>query len=191
MASIRKQRIGKRTYWQIVESHRVNGKPKPKVIKHLGTTEKLISLIDQQDSSLGGYVFRSFSHGDVAALLKIAEETSLMSIFDSVFASSERKSLSVGRILLIGAIHRAVKPSSKRSFGAWADTTTIGRLMNFEAGKLSSQDFWDQMMAVKKDDIIAAEKAMCKILEQRELITDSLLYYDLTNYFTYYFNNKC
>lgn len=185
MASIRRQKIGNRTYWQIVESHRVNGKPKPKVIKHLGTTEKLLALIDGQDKSVDGYVFRSFSHGDVAALLKVAEDTGLLSAMDTIFSSQQRKSLSVGRVLLAGAIHRAIKPSSKRSFGAWAESTNIGQLMGFDASRLSSQDFWDQMMVVTKDEISAVENAMCKMLEQRGLITDSLLHYDLTNYFTY------
>ena len=142
MASIRRQKIGTRTYWQIVESYRVNDKPKPKVIKHLGTTEKLLALINGQSSPLDGFVFRSYSHGDVAALLQVAEETGLLGAMDRIFSPQQRRSL--GKMLLVGAIHRAIKPSSKRSFGAWADTTTIGYLMNFNAQDVCSQNFWDQ-----------------------------------------------
>jgi transposase len=185
MASIRRQKIGNRTYWQIVESHRVNGKPKPKVIKHLGTTEKLLELINGQESPHEGFVFRSYSHGDVASLLKIAKETGIMSTMERIFPSQQRKSLNVGKILLVGAIHRAIKPSSKRSFGTWAQTTTISRLMGFGTEKLTSQDFWDQMKVVTKENILSCQEAMCKILEERNLISDSLLHYDLTNYFTY------
>ena len=37
-ATIRRVKVGKYTYWQIVESRRVNnGKPRPVMLKHLGT----------------------------------------------------------------------------------------------------------------------------------------------------------
>lgn len=42
MATIRKSKVGKYTYWQIVESKRVNGKPRPVVLAHLGTAEQLL-----------------------------------------------------------------------------------------------------------------------------------------------------
>jgi len=42
MATIRKQKVGKYTYWQIVESKRVNGKPRPFVLAHLGTAGQLL-----------------------------------------------------------------------------------------------------------------------------------------------------
>lgn len=184
MASIRRQKVGDRTYWQVVESHRVNGKPRPKVIKHIGTTDKLLALIEGSGNS-EGFRFRSFSHGDVAALLKVADDFGITSAFDSIFPVQTRKSLGVGRMLLVGAVHRAVKPGSKRAFSTWAQTTTISRIMDFDASTVSSQDFWDQMMAVSKDDMEAAEEAMCRILKEKGLLDDTLLHYDLTNYFTY------
>ena len=42
MATIRKTKVGKYAYWQIVESRRVNGKPRPFVLAHLGTADQLL-----------------------------------------------------------------------------------------------------------------------------------------------------
>jgi len=36
MATVRKQKVGKYTYWQIVESRRFNGKPRPIMLAHHG-----------------------------------------------------------------------------------------------------------------------------------------------------------
>ena len=69
MASIQARKCRGHKYWYIVESRRVNGKPRPIVIECLGPTEKLLArLLNQR----GQHKVKSVSHGAVAALLALA-----------------------------------------------------------------------------------------------------------------------
>ena len=43
MATLQKKTSRGRPYWQIGESRRVNGKPRPIVLLHLGTAEQLLA----------------------------------------------------------------------------------------------------------------------------------------------------
>ena len=45
VATLQKKVSRGRTYWQIVESRRVNGKPRPIVLEHLGSAEKLLQRL--------------------------------------------------------------------------------------------------------------------------------------------------
>lgn len=45
MASLTKKISRGKTYWQIVESRRVNGKPRPIVLMHLGSADKLLQRL--------------------------------------------------------------------------------------------------------------------------------------------------
>lgn len=113
MATIRKQKVGKYTYWQIVESKRVNGKPRPVVLLHLGTAEQLLYKLK------GGPLqksVRSASHGAVRLFWQNAVELELPDIFKRHFSPQTRDGLPVGTSLLLAAIHRAIKPESKSSF---------------------------------------------------------------------------
>lgn len=182
MPSIRKQKVGKYTYWQIVESRRVDGKPRPFVLMHLGTVDQLLRRLKEGPIR---QEIRSFSHGAVAALLKVAKEIGLDDIFVGCFSSRRRDGIPVGKSLLLAAIHRAIQPGSKRSFGEWASKTTLPKMAGFDPEKLQSQHFWDQMDAVTDEELEAAERETTLRLLELGLLSPRLLFYDLTNFFTY------
>ena len=182
MATLRKQKVGKYTYWQIVESKRVNGKPRPVVLMHLGTAEQLLYKLK------GGPFkkkIKSYSHGAVSALWRIAEEMDLPRIFAQVFSPQQRDGLPVGKSLLLAAVHRAVKPGSKRAFAEFAEKTTLPKIAGFVSAKLTSQHFWDQMDTVTDEQLEEAEKEITQKMLEKGLLTPRLLFYDLTNFFTY------
>lgn len=84
MATIRKQKVGKYTYWQIVESKRVDGKPRPVVLAHLGTAEQLLYKL-----KAGGPLQKeicSASHGAVQLFWQTVEELDLLNIFGRHFS---------------------------------------------------------------------------------------------------------
>jgi len=182
MATIRKQKVGKYTYWQIVESRRVNGKPRPVVLMHLGTAEQLLYKLREGPVQKR---IRSASHGAVWALWRIAEELDLVNIFNQHFSSQQRDGLPVGKSLLLAAIHRAVKPGSKRSFAAWARQTTLPEIAFFDPDRLDSQHFWEQMDTVTEEQMQEAEDAITQQMLNKGLFSSRLLFYDLTNFFTY------
>ncbi len=182
MATIRKSKVDKYTYWQIVESKRVNGKPRPVVLMHLGTAEQLLYKLKE------GPILKkisSASHGAVELFFQTAKDLDLVNTFNSVFSSQVRNELTVGESLLVAAIHRAIKPDSKRSFAKWAKQTTLPAMITFNPDKLDSQHFWDQMETVTEEQLRDAEHAITLKLIDKGLVSTKLLFYDLTNFFTH------
>jgi transposase len=182
MATIRKQKVGKYTYWQIVESKRVNGKPRPVVLAHLGTAEQLLYRL--KEGSLEKKI-RSAAHGAVELFYKTAQKLDLLYIFEQFFSPQKRNGLNVGQSLLLAAMHRAIQPGSKRSFAKWAAHTSLPDFLEFSPAKLDSQHFWDQMDTVADKELANAEKEITLKLIEEGLFSPRLLFYDLTNFFTY------
>jgi len=97
----------------------------------------------------------------------------------------KRASLKVADTILLGAIYRALHPSSKRHFEQWAKTTTLPKLYGFDASKVTSQHFWDQMDNVSEKDIEKIEDDIIKKVAERYNLGFSVLFYDTTNFYTY------
>lgn len=113
MASLQKVRVQRRTYWRIVESRRINGKPRAIPILHLGTADALLNrLLAVPKESI---TVQSFQHGDVAALKAVADRLDVVATIDQ-HVESHGRSPSVGITLLLAAINRAVQPCSKRGW---------------------------------------------------------------------------
>lgn len=174
--------MGNKTYWQIIESKRVNGKPRPFVLMHLGTAEQLLYKL--QAGALKKKIC-SKEHGSVELLHKAAQELDVLSLFEQTFSTQQRDGLTVGKSLFVAAIHRAVCPGSKRSFARWAARTSLPELCRLTPKKLDSQHFWEQMDAVTDQELAEAEKRVTLKLIEKGLFSPRLLFYDMTNFFTY------
>ena len=59
MATIQSKKSKGHKYWYIVESRRVNGKPRPIVLAYLGKAEDLLERLNQSVESLK---LKSYSH---------------------------------------------------------------------------------------------------------------------------------
>ena len=64
MATIQPKTSRGHKYWYIVESRRVNGKPRPIVLAYLG---KAADLLKRLQGMAGAMKVKSYSHGAVAA----------------------------------------------------------------------------------------------------------------------------
>ncbi len=182
MASIQKFKVGPYTYYRIVESRRVGGKPRPIPILHLGTADRLMKrLLDQPKPSLK---VRSYAHGDVAALKAMADRLDLVTLIDRHLPTS-RRPLSIGTTLLLAAMNRAVWPCSKRAWASWAQHTSIAPLFALQPEALTSQYFWDQMDAVSEPALEAIEMELTRKVIQDFALSLDTLFYDTTNFFTY------
>jgi len=190
MVSIQSKISGGRKYWAIVESKRINGKPRPVVIQYLGTAEALLDRLQNNHP----YTIKSFSHGAVAAFLRIAKKLDIVSIINKHTSSQRnywpeqplRNNLTAGITLLLAAIGRACLPTSKRGWwGEWAKDTTCSHLLRISLAKLDSQHFWDLMDCIPEDAIEAIEvEILQKVLEHYPLNGGTLLY-DTTNFYTF------
>ena len=79
MASLQKKTARGHTYWQLVQSRRVNGKPRPIVLAHLGKADDLLARLRQTTKPLAAAIRDSAA---VAALWKIAQDLDLASLID-------------------------------------------------------------------------------------------------------------
>jgi transposase len=201
MASFQRFTVKGQAYWRIVESRRVNGKPRPVPVAYLGKADDLLARLRQLDSLR----VRSLSHGAVAALVALAQQLDLCGAIDRQLAAGGRRvrpclaaaapsppapplkadGLSVGTSLTLASIGRACHPTSKRAFAAWAQTTTLGELLAVPVTPLTSQHFWDQMDQVPLEAMPLIEKlVVTRAIALFQLPLDTLLF-DGTNFFTF------
>jgi transposase len=183
MASLQRYTVGGRFYYRIVESKRINGKPHPIPIMHIGSADELVNRL-LSSPAVSPVKLRSYQHGDVAAFKAMADRLEVVSIIDRQVDKPHRD-ISVGVAVLLAAINRAVEPCSKRAWADWAKQTSISRLFDINPDKLTSQYFWDRMNELS---ITALEKIEAELTEKvvRDFgIELDTLFYDTTNFFTY------
>ncbi len=187
MATLQKRKSHGQNYWYIVESRRVNGKPRPITLAYLGKAEDLLSRLDNQKS----FDVKSYSHGDTFSLCKVAEELDIINIINKHIAPTKsgakqiRDELTVGASLLLAAIGRACRPTSKMGWHSWAESTSLEISLNQSLKKLDSQHFWDQMNIVSVDAIEKIESEIVKMLVDKSGIKLDSLFFDTTNFFTF------
>jgi len=184
MASLQRHVVKGRTYWRIVESRRVNGKPRAVPLLYLGTADALLDRLLKAPA--GRLQVRSFQHGDVAAFTAAAQRLGIASLIDRHVPRQKHRHPSVGTTLLLAAINRAVRPRSKRGWSAWAAETSLHRLFpGLQPETLTSQFFWDQMDCVSLEALSAIEDELTRTVVRELGIKLDTLFYDTTNFFTY------
>ena len=189
MATIQSKKTKGYKYWYIVESRRVNGKPRPIVLAYLGKAEDLLKRLQGNLS----YKLKSYSHGGVSALIDIAVRLDIVSILNRYVKSSRhyvaekpvRNNLTVGITFVLGAIGRVCMPTSKMGWWNWAKTTSAEYLLRCSLSKVDSQHFWDLMDSFPEDAIYPAEQEILSGLLNNYKIRTDTLFYDTTNFFTY------
>ena len=184
MATLQKKTSHGRTYWYLVESRRVGGKPRPVVLAYLGRPEDLLRRLQGAREALH---LRSVSHGAVAALKALSDELGLVDVINTrvPIGAKCRDGLTVGESLVLIAIGRACRPTSKRGWSAWAKTTSVESLFRVDPGRLSSQHFWDQMHEVPEPALASIEQEIVKRVVERYEISLESVFYDTTNFFTF------
>jgi transposase len=188
MASLQRYSSHGHFYWRVVESYRDHGRPKIRLVKHLGTVEDLLALLDGAERKVR---VRSTAHGAVAALLGVATELGVVDAVDEAIASftgdpvPQRCGMTPGQTCLLIALGRACHPTSKRGWHVWARDTSLPELWRLRPEELTSQFFWDQMHEVPLDVLPGIEQRLAaRALEVAKVPLDLLLY-DTTNFFTF------
>jgi len=190
MATIQSKKSRGHKYWYIVESRRVNGKPRPIVLEYLGRPDDLLKRLQGLTEGLR---LKSYSHGAIAALLNVAHELDICPLINQYVKSPRpymaekpiRNNLTVGITLLLGAIGRVCMPTSKRGWSKWAKTTTLEYLLRCSLSKIDSQHFWDLMDALPIEAIPKIEKELLENLIKAYGLESDTLFFDTTNFFTY------
>ena len=189
MASLQRTRVNGTTYWRIVESRRVHGKPRAIPILQLGTADALLARLTGAGAD-GALRIRSFQHGGVAAMTAIARRLEIAELIDRHVpvpsAPDAPKRPSVGQTMLLAACNRALEPRSKRGWASWADGTSLTHLYpGLKTRSLTSQFFWAQMNRISMDALALIERDLTKLVVADLGISLDTLFYDTTNFFTY------
>jgi len=183
MASLTKKIVHGRPYYYLRETARVGGRSKVVRTVYLGRAEDIEARL--QAAGQGepkAVVVRSF--GAAAAALKIARELDLAGAVDRALGGA-RGDPSVGEMICLAAINRAVCPRSKRQLADWHGRTVLARLMPYPARALSSQRFWDAMNVVSDAAIAKAETEIVRRALERYEIRLEPLVFDTTNFATF------
>ena len=187
MASLQSYQSHGRRYYRIVESFRQDGKPRIRVVAHLGRADDILRRLQNQQPEIK---VTSVSAGAVTALYHLAEELNVVGRINRVVQQAkgriqQRDGLTVGETLLAGILGRACAPRSKRAFAGWAQSTHLPELMGFAAPKLTSGHFWEQMHALPVKDLGEIEQELVREVIRIEQLDVQALAYDTTNFYTH------
>ena len=190
MASIQYKVHNGRKYWCIVESMRINGKPRAKIVEYLGTAEALLARLQNKETRTK---IKSFSHGAVVALLTLAKKLDVVSIINKHTSSQReywsqqplRNHLTAGITLLLASIGRVCEPISKRGWQNWAKMTSCEHLLRISTTQIDSQHFWDLMDCIPEDAIEKIELEILQNVLEFYPLNEGTLLYDTTNFYTF------
>jgi len=173
-----------RAYYSVVESRRINGKPRPVIVQYLGTAEKVLRLVQARQAAQRPKDAHVRTFGGVAALLDLAQQLDLIGLIDA-HLPKRAQGPSVGQYLVLAAINRCLAPTSKRGFWAWYHSTALERLLPLRPADLTSQRFWDHMARVTPAALRAIESELARRVVDRFGVDLGCLVFDCTNFDTF------
>lgn len=186
MSSLTAKKIRGRTYYYLRETARVGGKPKVVRQVYLGSADEVVASLARGPTALevrpGA---RVLEFGAPVALLDLASELDLVAIIDRHCPRRSNKGPSVGQMLTLAAINRAVAPRSKSQLAAWYEGTSLLRVLKLRAQQLTSQRFWDAMARVDTKALAGIERDLSARVMTHFDLAREVLFYDATNFFTF------
>jgi transposase len=184
MPSIVGKRRGNQTYYYLVESARVDGKPRIVSQQYLGSAEEVMAKLA---GGAGGQPVRSQHKrfGDVAAVWSTLDALDVVGLVDDVVARHAHAGASVGTYLALATLNRVVDPCSKRAFADWWATTAGPRWVKLDEAALDHRRFWDAMDLLGEADLRAIETSVYGGLIDRYGLDLASVALDMTNFATY------
>lgn len=183
MASIVKKKVRGHLYYYLVQSQRVNGKPRIVWQKYLGKAEDVARILAEGTAPQPETV-KVFEFGAVAALYSLAQQLKLVETIDA-HVPKRAQGASVGQYLLIATLNRCLAPKSKRQIAQWYASTSLHRWLGIKPELLTSQRFWDHMGYLGEQEIRQIEEELTRRIVETYHLDLRCLVYDTTNFFTY------
>src|SRR5207344_664986 len=135
MASIVGKRQGNTTYYYLVESARVNGKPRIVSQQYLGSAAEVAAKL--AGTGAGEPVRTQHkTFGDLAAVWAMIERLDVAGVIDAVVPRRGDADASVGTYIALACANRIVDPCSKLAFADWWATTAGPRFVKVRATAL-------------------------------------------------------
>jgi transposase len=184
MPSIVGKRRGKRTYYYLVESARVDGQPRIVSQQYLGTAEEVLARLS---GAATGAPIRSQhkQFGDLAAVWSVLERLDVAGAVDAVVRRRSHAGASVGAYLALATANRVVAPCSKLGFADWWATTAGPRWVKIPPAALDHRRFWEAMDRLSDNDLRVIETELGRRMVSEYGLDLSGLVLDMTNFATF------
>jgi transposase len=185
MASIVGKKRGNQTYYYLVTSARVDGKPRIVEQQYLGTSEEVLARLSGDQAGMPQRVqHRGF--GDLAAVWTTLTRLGVAAVIDdAVGARRCDAAASVGTYLALAIANRVVAPCSKLAFADWWATTAGPRFTKVAPTACGHRNFWDAMDALDPDTLAGVERAIAARMVTEFGLDLSALALDMTNFATF------
>ena len=192
MASLIKKKKANTIYYYVVESARVDGKPRIVHQTYLGTAESVARLVQDRTAPVP-LSATTVDFGLPGALWLAAEKSGVFALLQSLWPKP-RSGPSTTHYLLLAAIHRICQPGPKTEVADWYQDSILSSVWGFAPERFSSQAFWDSfdriatgesLPAGKEDELEEAQFRLLGLWKEKQLVNRRLLAYDTTNFYTY------
>lgn len=185
MASIVGKKQGGKTYYYLVESARVNGKPRIVSQRYLGSAAEIEARLSESGPGEPDRT-RHLGFGDLAAVWGVLDRIDVIDIVDDVVGARRADAAaSVGTYIALATANRVVDPCSKLAFADWWATTAGDRWVRLRAGALDHRRFWDAMDAISDEHLREIERRITARIVEIFDVDLSGLVLDMTNFATY------
>src|ERR1700685_1485838 len=172
MPSLVAKKKGNKLYYYVVESARVDGKPRIVHQAYLGTAEKVADLVKDRTAPVPlSATMRDF--GLPGALWLAAQQTGVFALLQSLFPQP-RSGPSPAHYLLLAAIHRICRPGPKTEVAGWYDRTIMRSLWDFPSERFSSQEFWNCFDRIREEELEQAPLRLLGVWKQKQLVSRRL-----------------
>ena len=160
MPSVVGKKRGNQTYYYLVESARVDGKPRIVDQQYLGSAEEVMARLSGAPAGSPERTQHK-KFGDLAAVWAILERLKVIEAIDEVCGPRRADAAaSVGTYLALATLNRVVAPCSKLGFADWWGTTAGPRFTKVNVAATDHRRFWDAMDNLDTDKLAAAERAI-------------------------------
>jgi len=185
MASIVGKKQDGKTYYYLVESARVGGKPRIVSQRYLGSAEEIATRLSETGPGEPTRTqHRGF--GDLAAVWGVLGRLRVAEIIDDVVGARRADaSASVGTYLALACANRVVAPCSKLAFSEWWSTMAGDHFVHLSSAALDHRRFWEAMDAISPAQLVEIERRITAQISTEFDLDYSGLVLDMTNFATY------
>src|SRR6266705_2433756 len=181
---IEKRRADGRVYYYLVESARVDGKPRIVSQQYLGSAAEIAAKLA---GAQAGTPVRSQHKrfGDLAAVWSVLDRLGMAEVVDAVVPRRGDAGATVGTYLALATANRLVEPCSKLGFADWWATTSGPRWVKLPAAALDHRRFWEAMDRLGEQQLRVVEAELGRRMVAEFGLDLQGLVVDMTNFATF------
>ena len=191
MASLIAKKKGNKLYYYVVESARVDGKPRIVHQAYLGTAEKVAALVKDRTAPIP-LAASTREFGLPAALWLPPSKPASLNCSASLWPAPLR---TLPRALSVAGRHPPHLPARPQNrSGRLVSHSILSALWEFPAERFTSQAFWDasnrscpksKRRSMRQRSLEQAQIRLLGLWKEKQLVSRRLLAYDTTNFYTY------